>query len=62
MENTEKDMAEELTKSERKQIAEILDRRANEIAGLQSLKSRLLHKKTPPLPSSASTRSTSCIL
>ena len=26
-------MAEELTKSERKQIAEILDRRANEIAG-----------------------------
>lgn len=29
---TEKEMAEELTKSERKQIAEILDRRANEIA------------------------------
>ena len=32
-ETTEKEMAEELTKSERKQIAEILDRRANEIAG-----------------------------
>jgi len=32
-ETTEKEMAEELTKSERKQIAEILDRRANAIAG-----------------------------
>ena len=30
---TEKEMAYELTKSERSQIAEILDRRANEIAG-----------------------------
>lgn len=32
-ETTEKEMAEELTNSERKQIAEILGRRANEIAG-----------------------------
>ncbi len=29
-------MVEELTKSERKQIAEILDRRANEIAGFSA--------------------------
>jgi hypothetical protein len=32
-ETTEKEAMEEMTKSERKQIAEILDRRANEIAG-----------------------------